>query len=272
MDLFYKLTLEIEAPIIKPPNLNFSNIYFPPPISQDDYYLKAFTKTNNEIGKIVPYNQLFGKDIEKKYNDFCSHLLNIYRFNSFSLINYLQIHNAYNIHDIRLILVHLHKCSYSEFYNELRLYLNDILKYLKLENDNNTKNESQQSSKRDTKKKLAFNEKDKLSDLIKHENSVGIVKNIKIQYNNIKGKELRILLKALQKLDLLPPKRIAAKFHRCCSNEFKWDIGTPQAMEEKTFVVGCFNKNTNPPKYIESSDEEDLKKMVEFLKTLIITN
>jgi|GEM_PF-2218646 len=238
-------------------------------ISPDDYYLRATTETNIEIGKIMPFNQLFGKDSKNQYNEFCTHLFKIREINDFSLIEYLKTHNAYNESDIKLIIVHLNNFTYIKYLSELRQHFKDILEYLKLENESsNTNNESQQNSKKDTKKKLAFNEKDKLSNLIIHENRVEIVKNIKFQYNGIKGKELRILLKALQELDLLPNKRIAAKFHRCCFNEFEWDIGSPQAMEEKTFIKGYLREG----KYVESIDDKDLNKKVKFLKTLIKTN
>lgn len=238
-------------------------------ISPNDYYLKAYTKEQSEIGKEVTYNQLNIKDSKNQYNEFCTHLFKIRKINDFSLIEYLKTHNAYNESDIKLIIVHLHNFNKEKHYNEIRVCLKDILEYLKLENESsNTNNESQQNSKKDTKKKLAFNEKDKLSNLIIHENRVEIVKNIKFQYNGIKGKELRILLKALQELDLLPNKRIAAKFHRCCLNEFEWDIGSTQAMEEKTFIKGYLREG----KYVESIDDKDLNKKVKFLKTLIKTN
>lgn len=74
-------------------------------------------------------------------------------------------------------------------------------------------------------------EKEKLSGLITHKNSVEIVEAIKIQYKNIKGKRLGFLWKALEGLQLLP-KRNGAKFHRCCENEFEWDINSYQAMTQ----------------------------------------
>lgn len=105
-----------------------------------------------------------------------------------------------------------------------------------------------------------------LSDIITHENSVQIVEKIKIQYKNIRGKELRILLKAMKALNWIKAKRQDAKFHDCCKNEFNWNIGTPQAMEEKTFNKGQINKKSN--EYEKSDDEMDLEKKIQFLESI----
>jgi hypothetical protein len=105
-----------------------------------------------------------------------------------------------------------------------------------------------------------------LSDLITHEKSNEIVKGIKIQYKNIKGKELKILFKALQDLQLLPPGRIGAKFYRCFKNTFDWDIGTPQAVNDYKFKSGILNHKEI---YTQSDDEKELVKMKAFLSEII---
>lgn len=74
-----------------------------------------------------------------------------------------------------------------------------------------------------------------LSELITHQNSVEIVEGIKIQYKNIKGKQLKLLLLALQELHLLPKERIATKFYNCCKAEFGWDVASYPAMNDYQF-------------------------------------
>ncbi|MDD4672190.1 MAG: hypothetical protein PHI03_04590 [Bacteroidales bacterium] len=94
-----------------------------------------------------------------------------------------------------------------------------------------------------------------LASIITHTNSNEIVEAIKIQYKNIKGKGLKLLLLALQELDLLPKERIASKFHRLCKIEFDWEIASYNAM--------------NGYNYNEITDVEDFEAMVSFLKELI---
>ncbi|HZJ73596.1 MAG TPA: DUF6043 family protein [Perlabentimonas sp.] len=96
---------------------------------------------------------------------------------------------------------------------------------------------------------------DKLSDLITHQKSIEIIDAIKIQYKNIKGKRLKLLLLALQELELLPKERIASKFHRLCKIEFDWEIASYNAM--------------NGYNYNEITDVEDFEAMFSFLKELI---
>lgn len=152
MDLLYKLTKKkysVEEAIKKLESEKYLNsnsfsgkiVRAAITISPDDYYLRATTETNIEIGKIMPFNQLFGKDIEKKYNEFCSHLFKIRKINDFSLIEYLKTHNAYNESDIKLIIVHLNNFTYIKYLSELRQHFKDILDLLKLENESsNTSN------------------------------------------------------------------------------------------------------------------------------------
>ncbi len=96
---------------------------------------------------------------------------------------------------------------------------------------------------------------DKLSDLITHQKSVEIVEGIKIRYRNIKGKRLKLLLLALQELDLLPTERIAQKFYNCCKAEFGWYVARYQAM--------------NGYQFNEYTDNIELDNMKNFLKEII---
>lgn len=96
-----------------------------------------------------------------------------------------------------------------------------------------------------------------LSDIITHEKSIDIVEGIKIQYKNIKGKRLKLLLLAFQDLELLPKERIAKKFHDCCKNEFNWDIASYNAMN------GYLYNNT--------IDSVEFNSMKQYLETLIKT-
>ncbi len=108
----------------------------------------------------------------------------------------------------------------------------------------------------DTKKVNTKTPKEKtLSGLITHQNSLEIVEGIKIQYKNIKGKRLKLLLLALQELGLFPKERIAQKFYDCCKAEFSWDIATYQAM--------------NGYQYNEHTDKTELIEMKQYLKSLM---
>ena len=91
-----------------------------------------------------------------------------------------------------------------------------------------------------------------LSDLITHQNSVEIVEGIKIQYKNIKGKRLKLLLLALQELNLLPNERIAQKFYDYCKAEFGWEVASYPAM--------------NDYQYNERTDLTELNDMKQYLE------
>jgi hypothetical protein len=93
-----------------------------------------------------------------------------------------------------------------------------------------------------------------LNDLITHKNSIEIIESVKIQYRNIKGKRLKLLLIAFQDLGLLPKERIAKKFHECCLIEFDWDIASYNAM--------------NGYNYNEKTDKDELNSMKKYLETL----
>ncbi len=97
-----------------------------------------------------------------------------------------------------------------------------------------------------------------LSNLITHQKGAEIVENIKIQYKNIKGKRLKLLLMAFQELGLLPKERVAQKFYECCKKEFKWNIASYNAM--------------NGYRYNDHTDNKEFSDMKQYLETLIKTN
>jgi len=100
---------------------------------------------------------------------------------------------------------------------------------------------------------------------ITHENRSNIANRIITKYQNIKGKDLRILLEALKELNLFPKKGKDALFHRCCVNDFG-DVGSPQAMEKKVFKKGYYGSKKQ---YIKTDDELAFDKFLKFLKLII---
>jgi hypothetical protein len=119
------------------------------------------------------------------------------------------------------------------------------LKKRDAENKNNT-NKSQNSANANT-----------LADLITSKNSEKLVESIKIHYKNIKGKRLKLLLLALQDLELLPKERIAKRFHNYCKNEFFWNISSYNAMNGYNFN--------------EHTDNEEFENMKRNIKDIIKT-
>ncbi len=105
--------------------------------------------------------------------------------------------------------------------------------------------------------KIKEDETLQLSDLIDHDNRFDIVEGIKSKYKNIGGKRLKLLLMALQELDLIPKYNYNSKFHDCCRKEFNWDIKSYQAM--------------NDYRYSEQSDHKELESIKEHIKTLMNT-
>lgn len=108
------------------------------------------------------------------------------------------------------------------------------------------------------KSKSKQEQPEKLSSIITHKEAESLVSGIKTQYKNIKGKRLKLLLIALQELELLPKERIAKKFHTLCNNEFDWEIASYNAMNGYNF-----NSNT---------DTDEVEGMKQYLKTLLNTN
>jgi len=96
-----------------------------------------------------------------------------------------------------------------------------------------------------------------LSSIITHKEAETIVSGIKTQYKNIKGKHLKLLLMALQDLELLPNERIAKAFHGCCKREFDWDVASYPAMNDYQFN--------------EYTDKIELDNMKKFLEKIIQT-
>jgi len=126
----------------------------------------------------------------------------------------------------------------------------EIVKYktfISNEIDSTISDEPKNKSKQDQPKTL--------SELITHEKSDEIVEAIKVQYKNIKGKRLKLLLIAFQNLELLPIDRIAQKFHTLCEIEFDWSIGHYSAMNDYDFN--------------EKIDGKDLEKMKIFIKKIM---
>lgn len=97
--------------------------------------------------------------------------------------------------------------------------------------------------------------KETLSDIITHPKKTEITEGIKTQFKNIQGKRLKLLLMALQELNLLPKERIAHKFHKLCKSEFDWDIASYQAM--------------NDYQYNDYQDQTELDHMKQYLENLI---
>lgn len=126
----------------------------------------------------------------------------------------------------------------SEAFNEYEPIITEVLEYWKTELD---KLESESGKIK------------QLSDLITHPKSPEIVNGIKTQYKNIKGKRLKLLLLALQELDLLPKERTAKKFHNLCESEFTWKIASYNAMNGYEYNEGVdFNEFVNMKQYIKS--------------------
>jgi hypothetical protein len=96
-----------------------------------------------------------------------------------------------------------------------------------------------------------------LSDLINHVNRFDIVEGIKSKYKNIGGKHLKLLLMALQELNLIPKYNYNRKFHDYCEREFDWDIKSYQAMNDYS--------------YNEHSDYKELESIKDYIKTLMDT-
>lgn len=136
-------------------------------------------------------------------------------------------------------------------YKDIYEYFNSQLTLL-FESKILIKTESQPQPSKDKYIKI-----EKLSDIITDPNSVNIVNGIKTKYKNIKGKRLKLLLMALQQLELIPKERIAFNFHKLCKKEFNWNIASYNAMN-------CY-------KFNENTDKDELSEIKTYLKELIKT-
>ena len=153
--------------------------------------------------------------------------------------------------------VHLHsvtkgRAAYNMPYYEVLQIKNTIVKWVK----DIIRNETlppEQIEPENTQKQPEL-----LSELITHEHSVNIVESVKTQYKNIRGKRLKLLLLALQDLQLIPKERNAQKFHDCCKKEFNWNVASYTAMNDYVF-----NENT---------DTVEFTNMKQYIETLIMNN
>ena len=102
-----------------------------------------------------------------------------------------------------------------------------------------------------------------LSEIITHTRRKEIVEGIRDQYKNSKGKQLKLLLLALQQSDLLPTEGIALKFHQCCEAEFDWDTGTYTGMNDHKY-----DKETDI-KFKKGTRTKEIEKMKKFINSLI---
>ncbi len=110
-----------------------------------------------------------------------------------------------------------------------RQYYSQVIKYLQsFKEDKIT--EQQEINIDNNTTIIKTKQKHDLCEIITHSRSKEIVRGIKVQYKNIKGKQLKLLLLALQQLNLLSTDRIAKQFHECCDAEFDWDIASYNAM------------------------------------------
>ncbi|SFZ90355.1 hypothetical protein SAMN05428642_101888 [Flaviramulus basaltis] len=112
-----------------------------------------------------------------------------------------------------------------------------------------------QTNNNDESKEPQHLQSNNLHELITSEHCKEIVEAVRIQYKNIKGKKLKLLLLAFQNLKLIPIERTASKFHKCCKNEFNWDIATYPAM--------------NDYEYNSQIDKKELDSMISFLDKTI---
>lgn len=240
-----KIEKEFQKPIPKSEKLNFYfNEMLPDYIEKiDDYFLQfeeMRTSFKNQFGYLDSQHNYLNAIVSKAQINEISNIesfLNKVDYNDFKdLKNRFQ-----SIVSRKRSNKNLQEKGTSIFLNELTNRVENILR-----------DEPQPTQETPTK-----NESETLSDLITHKNSVEIVEKIKIQYKNIKGKSLKLLLRAFQDLDLLPKERIASKFHKACDNEFNWDIASYNAMNGHT--------------YNDVTDKEELELKKSYLKSIIET-
>lgn len=176
-----------------------------------------------------------------------------HHFNELNSWRVKKLKDERNFNQVNISILQIH-----DVFDNLKLHYSELFPY-QIDSQENTPEPHRGERKPE----------EKLSNFITHESSEDIVKEIIVKYKNIKGKELRRLLKALKELELFPKRNKDALFHRCCKNDFNWDIGKYQAMEEKTFTKGYTD---NHGIHIQSEDEKDLKSKIEYLESIIKTN
>lgn len=144
----------------------------------------------------------------------------------------------------------LKKVNEAQEYSKYKVLIDDIV--FELENDFQIISSKYQKKKNEFINNDGINQKNVLSELITHKEGEKIIDEIKIEYKNIKGKRLKLLLIAFQNLGLLPKGRFAKRFHECCKNEFEWNISSYNAM--------------NGYSYNEHIDKEQLDSMIQYLE------
>ena len=102
-----------------------------------------------------------------------------------------------------------------------------------------------------------------LSEIITHTRCKEIVEGIKVQYKNIRGKQLKLLLLTLEQLYLLKPGCSVSEFHRCCEAEFDWNIASYPAVNGYKY-----DKETDL-KQKQGIDTKVIEKMKKFINSLI---
>jgi len=202
------------------------------------YFLLNEAKTGN-----LSYNNMDGKTIEQKRQEtieYCEQELKDVRPDGIGSLTFT---------------VHLHsltngRIAYNMEYNEvLQIKFSILNAFQKTQTNIEPLPPHQNEAK--------TGQAETLSDLITNINSTEIVEKVKIKYRNIKGKRLKLLLKAFQDLELLPKERIAKKFYNCCKNEFDWNIASYNAM--------------NGYNYNERTDKDEIETMKKFLVKLTKT-
>jgi hypothetical protein len=104
---------------------------------------------------------------------------------------------------------------------------------------------------------LTIKKEDKsLASFITHSKGEEIVNLIKIKYKGIRGKQLKLLFKALQQTELIPNGRVGAEFHRLCKKEFCWDIASYNAMSDY--------------KFNDQQDDKELEQMKNYLNNILV--
>lgn len=149
---------------------------------------------------------------------------------------------------------------FKQYYNKV-IQLIDELVFTSREKTIDSKSEKLQKNlnsiyKLDSNKtEKKTNQNNSLPKLIRSSKSEVISREIKIKYKNIRGKELKFLLIALQELQLIPEIRFAKKFHEGCKIYFGWDINSYQAMND--YIVN------------EKYDREIIDQIKTFIEKLI---
>lgn len=193
-------------------------------------------KINDDAIKLNEWN---AKDWEEKYKELIDYIDE----------NFVERHpKSFTLDDLLKLKTDFAQWQLKKLDNGFSDYLMRIIKVIDLRIER---------LKYKSQPKTNDNVPETLSDIITHKKRTKIVEAIKVQYKNIKGKRLKLLLLALQKLDLLPIERIAKKFHTHCKQEFHWNIASYTAM--------------NDYKYNEHTDKDEFQSMISFLNKIIDT-